>query len=60
MGENLMGYILKKVVLIRLIKSARIKENYHKKASNFLRMRNIINIKHIEKDKMNKKVSYKY
>lgn len=54
-----MGYILKKVVLIRLMKSARIKENYHKKASNFLRMRNIINIKHM-KDKMNKKVSYKY
>jgi len=54
-----MGHTKKKQVLIQLIKSEQVKEIFHKKASNFLKMKRIINIKHIEKKRMIKKEDFK-
>ena len=53
-----MGHTKRKLVLIQLIKSERVKGIFHKKASNFLEMKRIINIKHIEKKRMIKKEDF--
>lgn len=53
-----MGHYQKKVDLNQLMISVKTKKIFHLKALNFLRMRKIININHIEKNKMNKKVIY--
>jgi hypothetical protein len=54
-----MDHIQKKVGLIRSMKLARIKEIFHKKASNFLKMKITSNIKLTEKNIMIKKVYFK-